>query len=66
MNNLAHVIWPAMILALHETAILVRMTRSSMLEVLRQDYMRTAHAKGLAPLVWRSCGTGSATRSSRW
>lgn len=49
MNNLAHVIWPAMILALHETAILVRMTRSSMLEVLRQDYMRTAHAKGLAP-----------------
>ena len=47
--NLAHVIWPAMILALHETAILVRMTRSSMLEVLRQDYMRTAHAKGLAP-----------------
>ena len=49
MNNLAHVIWPATILALHETAILVRMTRSSMLEVLRQDYMRTAHAKGLAP-----------------
>ena len=47
--NLAHVIWPATILALHETAILVRMTRSSMLEVLRQDYMRTAHAKGLAP-----------------
>ena len=51
MNNLAHVIWPALILALHETAILVRMTRSSMLEVLRQDYMRTAHAKGLTPLV---------------
>ena len=51
MNNLAHVIWPAMILALHETAILVRMTRSSMLEVLRQDYMRTAHAKGLAPRI---------------
>ena len=49
--NLAHVIWPAMILALHETAILVRMTRSSMLEVLRQDYMRTAHAKGLAPRI---------------
>ncbi len=51
MNNLAHVIWPATILALHETAILVRMTRSSMLEVLRQDYMRTAHAKGLAPRI---------------
>ena len=51
MNNLAHVIWPAIILALHETAILVRMTRSSMLEVLRQDYMRTAHAKGLTPRI---------------
>jgi peptide/nickel transport system permease protein len=48
-KNLAHIFWPALILAYHESAILVRMTRSSMLEVLRKDYIRTAYAKGLAP-----------------
>ncbi|MGL4575180.1 MAG: ABC transporter permease, partial [Burkholderiaceae bacterium] len=31
-------------------AVIARMTRSSMLEVLREDYVRTARAKGLAPL----------------
>ena len=50
-RNLGHLIWPALILAYHESAILVRMTRSSMLEVLRQDYIRTANAKGLQPRV---------------
>ena len=45
--NLAQLIWPALILASHESARVSRMTRSSMLEVLREDYIRTARAKGL-------------------
>ncbi len=50
-SNLGQMIWPALILGFHNSAILARMTRSSMLEVLRQDYMRTALAKGLHPRV---------------
>jgi peptide/nickel transport system permease protein len=42
-----HLILPAMALATIPLAIIARMTRSSMLEVLRQDYVRTARAKGL-------------------
>jgi len=42
-----HLILPAMALATIPMAIIARMTRSSMLEVLRQDYIRTARAKGL-------------------
>lgn len=38
---------PAMILGAREASIIARLTRSSMLEVIRQDYMRTAQAKGL-------------------
>ena len=38
---------PALALALTQMGLLARMTRSSMLEVLRQDYVRTARAKGL-------------------
>lgn len=41
------VIFPAFALATHQSASLARMTRSSMLDVLRQDYIRTARAKGL-------------------
>lgn len=44
----AHIILPCVTLALSATAMLSRMTRSSMLEVLRQDYVRTARAKGLS------------------
>ncbi len=51
LSNIKHIIFPAAILAFHQSAILVRMTRSAMLEVLRQDYIRTAHAKGLSPTV---------------
>ncbi|MCC6996912.1 MAG: ABC transporter permease [Deltaproteobacteria bacterium] len=40
---------PAFALGLHLMAILSRMTRSSMLDVLGEDYMRTARAKGLTP-----------------
>lgn len=46
-KNLAQLIWPALILASHESARISRMTRSGMLEVLREDYIRTARAKGL-------------------
>ncbi|HEY7031769.1 MAG TPA: ABC transporter permease [Thermomicrobiales bacterium] len=42
------VIVPAIALALYPTAVLARYTRSSMLDVLRQDYVRTARAKGIA------------------
>jgi ABC-type dipeptide/oligopeptide/nickel transport system permease component len=44
---LLHLILPAIALATGATAIIARMTRSSMLEVIRQDYIRTARAKGL-------------------
>ena len=43
-----HFILPALTLAAHPTAVLARMVRSSMLEVLRADYVTTARAKGLA------------------
>lgn len=42
-----HLVLPAVTLGLSSAAIIARMTRSSMLEVLRQDYVRTARAKGL-------------------
>jgi peptide/nickel transport system permease protein len=45
---LHHLAMPAMALAAANLAIITRMTRSSMLEVLHQDYIRTARAKGLA------------------
>jgi peptide/nickel transport system permease protein len=45
--GIAYLILPAVTLATHESASLARMTRSSMLDVLRQDYIRTARAKGL-------------------
>ncbi len=46
---------PAVVLAAASTALAARMTRGSMLEVLRADYMRTARAKGLDErrVVWR-------------
>jgi len=50
-----YVILPALALAGMPTAFIARLTRSSMLEVLSQDYIRTAKAKGLAPIkiLWR-------------
>jgi peptide/nickel transport system permease protein len=47
LDLLRHLILPAIALATGATAIIARMTRSSMLEVIRQDYIRTARAKGL-------------------
>jgi len=49
--NLAAAFLPALTLAVGPAAYLARLTRSSMLEVMRQDYTRTARAKGLAERV---------------
>lgn len=46
-----YVILPALALASHPTAFIARLTRSSMLEVLAQDYIKTARAKGLSEFV---------------
>ncbi len=45
---LRHLVLPAITLALVATGVIARLTRSSMLEVLRQDYIRTARAKGVS------------------
>jgi dipeptide transport system permease protein len=50
LNALKHLILPSVVLATVPLAIVSRMTRSSMLEVLREDYVRTAYAKGLSPM----------------
>lgn len=47
LDRLRHLILPAVVLATADMAALTRYTRSSMLEVLHQDYIRTARAKGL-------------------
>ena len=47
-GSLAHLVLPAVTLALPSIAVIARMTRSSVLEVLREDYVRTARAKGVA------------------
>jgi peptide/nickel transport system permease protein len=48
-KNLSHMIIPAVILGIGLSGTIMRLTRTQMLEVLRQDYVRTATAKGLAP-----------------
>jgi ABC-type dipeptide/oligopeptide/nickel transport system permease component len=52
-GDLLHLVMPAVALGMIAAAIIARLTRSSMLEVLGQDYVRTARAKGL--------GSGSVT-----
>ena len=47
----SHVVLPALALSLLPMAFIARITRSSVLEVLGQDYVRTARAKGMPPLV---------------
>ena len=51
ITNLKQFVMPAMVVGLHGTATTMRLTRSAVLEVLRQDYVRTAKAKGLAGRV---------------
>jgi peptide/nickel transport system permease protein len=52
---LAHLVLPAVTLAAASVTIIARLTRATMLEMLGQDYVRTARAKGLGerPVVWR-------------
>jgi peptide/nickel transport system permease protein len=50
-SSLRHLVLPASTLGYFSTAVLLRMTRSAMLEVLQQDYVRTARAKGLRESV---------------
>src|SRR5262245_30572100 len=54
-QNLAQLIWPALAVGYRYSAVATRMTRSAMLEVLREDYIRTARAKGLMQqlILWR-------------
>jgi dipeptide transport system permease protein len=49
VSALRHLILPTIVLGTVPLAIIGRMTRSSMLEVLNEDYIRTARAKGLPP-----------------
>ncbi|MBT6095582.1 MAG: ABC transporter permease [Rhodospirillaceae bacterium] len=51
MENLAQLIWPAVATGYRYSAVATRMTRSALLEVLREDYVRTARAKGLVEKV---------------
>jgi peptide/nickel transport system permease protein len=46
-DALRHLVLPAFVLGYYSTGIITRMTRSSLLEVMRQDYVRTARAKGV-------------------
>ncbi|WP_184037199.1 ABC transporter permease subunit [Chitinivorax tropicus] len=48
LSALRHLILPSIVLGTIPMAVIARMTRSSMLEVLREDYIRTARAKGLS------------------
>jgi len=50
-DSLSHILMPGLALATIPMAIIARMTRSSMLEVMRQDYIRTANAKGLKKTI---------------
>ncbi len=54
-DSLAAMVLPSITLAAQSVAIVTRMTRSSMLEVVRQDYIRTARAKGQkeSVVIWR-------------
>ena len=49
ISALRHLILPSIVLGTIPLAVIARMTRSAMLEVLSEDYVRTARAKGLAP-----------------
>ena len=54
VHNISQTIWPALATGYRYSAVITRMTRSAMLEVLREDYIRTARAKGLLEKVIRT------------
>lgn len=51
LHNLSQLIWPALATGYRYSAVATRMTRSAMLEVLGEDYVRTARAKGLVEKI---------------
>jgi peptide/nickel transport system permease protein len=51
MHNLSQLIWPALATGYRYSSVATRMTRSAMLDVLKEDYVRTARAKGLIEKV---------------
>ena len=51
ITNLSQLVWPAVATGYRFSAVVTRMTRSAMLEVLREDYVRTARSKGLKETV---------------
>jgi peptide/nickel transport system permease protein len=61
LANLSLMIWPALAVGYRYSAVTTRMTRSSLLEVLRDDYVRTAWAKGLGA---RAVVVGHALRNA--
>lgn len=50
-ERLRHLVLPAIALGIPNSALILRFTRTSMLDVLNEDYVRTARAKGLPPLT---------------
>ena len=60
-DHIDHLILPAIILSIFNLAAIMRYTRTSLIEVLGQDYIRTARAKGLRPL----CGAKPACAPQR-
>jgi peptide/nickel transport system permease protein len=65
LDALRHLILPALALGTIPLAVIMRITRASVIDVLNEDYVRTAHAKGLRGR--RSTGgTSCATRCCRW
>jgi len=51
IHNISQLIWPAVATGYRYSAVATRMTRSALLEVLREDYIRTARAKGLVEKI---------------
>ena len=51
IGNISQLIWPAIAQALYISAPITRLTRSQMLDVIREDYVRTARSKGLSNRV---------------
>jgi dipeptide transport system permease protein len=54
-SAVSHLILPMVVLGTQPLAVIARMTRSAMLEVLGEDYIRTARAKGLSTCGWSRC-----------
>lgn len=51
LDGLSHLILPAMTLAMYQLAMLLRLTRAGMREILTEDFIKTAWSKGLAPRI---------------